>query len=121
MDRIVLVGLRFGAILATVVAADRTDVAGLVLLAPVQREHSYIRQLCTMEGGPAVDGSIDAGRVQLSTDTVQAINRIELRRVHRATSRVSKLRCSHQVWLLLIVGPSGREPGSMSPAGTSPA
>ena len=80
VDRIVLVGLRFGAILATVVAADRTDVAGLVLLAPVRRGRSYIRQLI-MEGGPAVDGSIDAGRVQLSTDTVQAINRIELRRV----------------------------------------
>ena len=66
MDRIVLVGLRFGAILATVVAADRTDVAGLVLLAPVRRGRSYMRQLI-MEGGSAVDGSIDAGRVRLST------------------------------------------------------
>ena len=53
--RLVLCGLRFGGSLATVAAADRDDVAGLALFAPVVRGHSYMRQLF-------VEGQLKSGR-----------------------------------------------------------
>lgn len=43
--RLIICGLRVGATLATIVAKDRKDVCGLILLAPVIRGESYIRQL----------------------------------------------------------------------------
>ena len=42
---LVLCGLRIGATLATLVAAERHDVAGVIQLAPVVRGNSYVRQL----------------------------------------------------------------------------
>src|ERR1700712_4781707 len=44
-QRIVLCGLRIGATLAALAAEHRNDIAGLILLAPVLRGHSYIQQL----------------------------------------------------------------------------
>ena len=55
---LVLVGLRLGATLATLVAEQREDVAGLVLLAPVVRGHSYVRQL---QAESVMERSISAG------------------------------------------------------------
>jgi len=79
-DQIVLCGLRFGAMLAATVAADRTDVAGLVLLTPVLRGRSYVRQL-KMETGHSPDGYIDAGRYRLAPATISQISRTELRKI----------------------------------------
>ncbi len=53
--RLVLCGLRFGGSLATVAAAERDDVAGLALFAPVVRGHSYMRQLF-------IEGQLKSGR-----------------------------------------------------------
>ena len=53
--RLVLCGLRFGGTLATIAAAERDDVVGLALLAPVVRGHSYMRQLF-------VEGQLKSGR-----------------------------------------------------------
>jgi pimeloyl-ACP methyl ester carboxylesterase len=44
---LVLCGLRLGATLATIVAAQRKDVAGLLLLAPVMHGSLFIRQIMT--------------------------------------------------------------------------
>lgn len=44
-SELVLCGLRIGATLASLVAARRDDVAGLIQLAPVVRGNSYVRQL----------------------------------------------------------------------------
>ena len=44
-SELVLCGLRIGATLASLVAAKRDDVAGLIQLAPVMRGNSHVRQL----------------------------------------------------------------------------
>ena len=84
--RLVFCGLRVGATLATLVAARRDDVAGLVLLAPVLRGHSYIRQL-TVEAwlqsstGAATGGGLEFQELSLSAETVDMIGRADLRQV----------------------------------------
>jgi len=86
-ERVILCGFRFGALLATTVAASRADVAGLVLLAPVLRGRSYVRQMM-IETGQG-DGSIDASHFRLSSDTLRLINQIELRKIPlRSTCKV---------------------------------
>ena len=79
VQQLVLCGLRFGTVLATTVAADRTDVAGLILMAPILRGRSYMRQLI-MESGTSNDGHVDLGRIQMQPDTIASINQFELRR-----------------------------------------
>jgi alpha/beta superfamily hydrolase len=82
---LVLVGLRIGGTLATLVAESRDDVAGLILLAPVLRGHSYLRQLAVeaqMEagaGGNALAGGLDFHELQLSAETVGRIGQVDLR------------------------------------------
>jgi len=84
--RLVLCGLRGGGMLATLAAAERGDVAGLVLLAPVLRGQSYMRQL-------QVEAQIRTGREATPTEglvyrefdfnpaTVAAISAVDLRTV----------------------------------------
>src|SRR5579872_4998514 len=43
--RLIVCGLRAGALLASLAASERGDVAGLILLEPVLRGRSYLRQL----------------------------------------------------------------------------
>jgi pimeloyl-ACP methyl ester carboxylesterase len=45
VDSVILCGFRFGALLAAMAAAERTDVAGLALLAPVLSGAAYVRDL----------------------------------------------------------------------------
>jgi alpha/beta superfamily hydrolase len=78
VQRIVLCGLRFGALLAATVATQRKDVAALILLAPVLRGRPYVRQLM-METGSASDGYIDLGRLRLAPETIASLNQFELR------------------------------------------
>jgi alpha-beta hydrolase superfamily lysophospholipase len=83
--RIVLCGVRGSALLAGLAAAERDDVAGLVLLTPVLRGHSYMRQL-------HVEARIQTGRemspgeglafreFRFSAATVAQIANVDLRR-----------------------------------------
>lgn len=84
-DQVALCGLRFGATLATTVAAERRDVGGLVLLAPVLRGRSYIRQLTLEAFNQPSNLPREAGLVshelRLSAETVRLISQIDLRRV----------------------------------------
>lgn len=80
---IVLCGLRMGATLAAAVAGQRTDVAGLVLLEPVLRGRSYMREIITettVRGdAPQADGDLIIGELRLPGDTVRLINQVMLR------------------------------------------
>jgi pimeloyl-ACP methyl ester carboxylesterase len=89
-SRIVLVGLRIGATLAAVVAEQRIDVAGLVLIAPVLRGRTYIRELITEAamGGhgtaPSAENGIAVHELCFSAETVRLIQQVELRKVELA-------------------------------------
>ena len=82
--RVVLIGLRIGAALATLAAADRKDVAGLVLLEPVLRGKSYITQ-CLVEarlrnhGLPDPTGGLLLDELCLTSETVRRITELSLR------------------------------------------
>jgi alpha/beta superfamily hydrolase len=87
--RLVLCGLRIGATLATVAAHTRDDVAGLILLAPVVRGHSYMRQLgiearlqTGVRGEPT--GGLDFQELHLSAETVRRISEQDLRHAQPA-------------------------------------
>ena len=49
VDRVVLVGVRLGATLAALAAAERTDVIGLVAIAPVLAGKAYLRELRALQ------------------------------------------------------------------------
>lgn len=81
--RVVLAGLRIGATLATVTAGTRDDVAGLILLAPVFRGRSYIRQLrveAPLANANQHD-SLDFQELRLSATSIKLIENVNLREV----------------------------------------
>ena len=86
-QRILLVGLRFGATLALAVAEGRADVAGVALLAPVLRGKSYMRQLdmeARLEGGglgPCEAGGLDLHELQFSQQAVAQLSALDMRAV----------------------------------------
>ncbi len=86
----VLCGLRAGATLALEVSATCSDLAGLLLLEPVLRGQSYLRQLALEAGGnvgePSAGGPISVNGVELSVETVMRMQQIDLRRSWPATS-----------------------------------
>ena len=59
-DRVVLAGVRLGAVLASLAAGRRADIAGLVAIAPVTSGKAYLRELkmlqSTLELEPAPGG-----------------------------------------------------------------
>ena len=96
--RLVLVGLRFGALLAATVAQEREDVEALVMMAPVLRGKSYMRQLdmeARLESGALADmadpaGGLEFHELRLSAATVQTIGAVDLRHARlRAGSTVA--------------------------------
>ena len=84
--RLVLIGLRAGATLATLAASARTDVVALTLLAPVLRGKSYLRQLdmeARLESGTPTteDGALEFHELHLNAATVRTIAAVDLRLV----------------------------------------
>jgi alpha/beta superfamily hydrolase len=89
---LVFAGLRFGALLAASASVQREDVAGLILLAPVVRGHSYLRQLsvqASLQGKTikAAESGFEVQRLQLSAETAGLISRADLRRLPMACGR----------------------------------
>ena len=83
-SRLVLAGLRFGAALATLAAAARSEVAGLVLLEPVLRGRSYVAQLSVvarMRGRPAHAEGLIVDELRLSPQTLRRMAQLDLRHV----------------------------------------
>ncbi len=82
--KLILLGLRFGALVAAHAAAAREDVAGLILLAPVLRGPSYLRQLwmeAQLQGAvvrPLQEG-LEFHDLAFSPETIHAISRVDLR------------------------------------------
>ena len=81
--QIVLVGLRFGAMLSAVVAEQRDDVVGLILLEPVLRGRSYISQLsieAKLRSGVPADGTrgIELGDLVLDPDSMRLMQAVDL-------------------------------------------
>jgi pimeloyl-ACP methyl ester carboxylesterase len=91
----VLCGLRIGATLATLVASQRSDIAGLVLLAPVLRGRSFIRELRTEAAVRGGRPGVEAGRedalaideLVLTGETVSLLQRVDLRTVELGRDR----------------------------------
>jgi pimeloyl-ACP methyl ester carboxylesterase len=77
VTRIVLVGLRLGALLAMDYAAKAGDVDGLVLLAPVPNGRSYIRELSAFarmaESKQTAAGEIEMMGFSLTAETIAAL------------------------------------------------
>jgi pimeloyl-ACP methyl ester carboxylesterase len=87
-ERVVLIGVRLGATLAATVAESRADVAALVLLAPVLRGQTYLRQLAIerrLQGHEPAEGGLEFHEMRLSAATVRRIAEIELRGVRPPT------------------------------------
>ena len=90
--RIVPVRLQFGAMLATLAAAARDKVAGLVLLEPVLRGNSYPAQVSVkgrlrrkLEGG--VVGGLAVDELHLGGDTSRLMVQIDLRQARLGLER----------------------------------
>ena len=49
IERVILLGLRLGATLAALAAAERSDVAGIIALAPIVTGKSYLRELRALQ------------------------------------------------------------------------
>lgn len=95
VDRVLLVGLRFGATLATLAAASRTDLAGVVAIAPVTSGRGLVREWKTIglvrgwrrrdgvdgsSGAAAAtaDGSIEVAGYVMTAQTCESVGKISL-------------------------------------------
>lgn len=82
-----LLGIRLGATLAALAATRRTDIAGMIAIAPVVQGRLYVRELKVLGNssfpgaqlGSMGDGFIEAAGFVLSDETSQAIAAVDLR------------------------------------------
>ena len=93
VSRVCLFGVRLGATLATLAALERSDVAGLALMAPVLRGRAYLRELTMLTetgAGRAAgvpvgpDGMVESGGFLLTRDAAAALSAIDLRSLPHA-------------------------------------
>jgi alpha-beta hydrolase superfamily lysophospholipase len=80
--RVVLLGVRLGALLAAQAALERDDVHGLMLVAPVLRGRDHLRELTMLGGHGAGDGAvrtIESAGFSLSAATCETLSRLDLR------------------------------------------
>jgi alpha-beta hydrolase superfamily lysophospholipase len=87
--RVALLGVRLGATLAALAAAERDDVAGLVAIAPVVRGRGYIRELTILGqtgAAPAssTHGTLESAGFLMSRETAEFVSRIDLRGLPKA-------------------------------------
>jgi alpha-beta hydrolase superfamily lysophospholipase len=80
---VVLLGVRLGALLAALVAAERDDVAGLIAVAPILSGRTYVRELGVLQrslGLPApADAKLqEAGGFALTVETQASLSAIDL-------------------------------------------
>ncbi|MDB5594356.1 MAG: hypothetical protein JWM36_1317 [Hyphomicrobiales bacterium] len=91
ITRVVLVGLRLGALLAMDYAAKTGDVDGLVLLAPVPTGRSYTREISAFarmaDSKPAEAGEIEMMGFRLTAETIAALKDFRPAAVARPLAR----------------------------------
>ena len=90
--RVVLIGFRLGAALAAQVAADRQEIAGLVLVEPVVRGKSFVTQLqieerVTTRGASTEQDTIRLHGLHLTRQALATIANVDLRSVVLAPGR----------------------------------
>ena len=92
VERIVLLGVRLGALVAVLAAAERDDVDGLVAIAPVVAGKGYLRELRALQmtlnrpptpsGVVAEDGVQEALGFVLTGETAAALSAVDLGKLH---------------------------------------
>lgn len=97
VSAVCLLGVRLGALLAAQAALERSDVTGLVAIAPVVRGRAYLRELTMLArtGAAAAatategsdDGTVESAGFLLAPDTARALTAIDLRRLAQAPAR----------------------------------
>ena len=90
-DRVCLLGVRLGATLATLAASERSDVAGLIALAPVIGGKAYTRELraLQMASGIGLPETADSDLMEvtgfaLSAATRTSLSAVDLSKLERA-------------------------------------
>ena len=87
LQRVCLVGLRLGALLATMAALERSDIAGLVAIAPVLQGRQFVREMRALSAtgsmetvtGSNGESLVEAGGFFLTEGTAQALSAVDLR------------------------------------------
>lgn len=94
VSQVCLLGLRLGALLATLAAQERQDIACLVAIAPVVQGRQYIREMRAMSAGGdnPVKGRngealVEAGGFFFTDSSAQALSAIDLRTLDKAPAR----------------------------------
>lgn len=94
VGRVALLGLRLGALLAALAAAERDDIAGFIAIAPVLRGRAYVRELRVLGAGartaeaavpaPGAEGSVlESAGFLMTAETAQAVSALDLRKLER--------------------------------------
>ncbi len=86
VSQVLVLGVRLGAMLATLAAQERDDVAGLIAIAPVVRGRSYIRELTMLghTGSPpsaAPAEGLESAGFLMTPDTVAFVSQTDLRKL----------------------------------------
>ncbi|HEY0249895.1 MAG TPA: alpha/beta fold hydrolase, partial [Kofleriaceae bacterium] len=82
--RVVVCGVRLGALLAVIAAGRRTDIAGVATIAAVTSGRAYLREAKMMQNAmglalrPAADGADELVGFALTEETKSALNAIDL-------------------------------------------
>lgn len=91
--RVALMGVRLGALLAALAAADRDDVQAFIAIAPVLRGRAYVRELTMLSAsgtagaqgsGTRDDGAIESAGFTLTAETRSSLAALDARRLPRA-------------------------------------
>lgn len=84
VSQVLVLGLRLGAMLATLAVSERDDVAGLIAIAPVVRGKTYVREL-TMLGqtgsppGEGINGALESAGFLMTRETAASVSQVDLR------------------------------------------
>ncbi len=84
VSQVIVLGVRLGATLAALACAERSDVAGLIAIAPVVRGRGYVREL-TMLGQtgaspmPSGGDALESAGFLLTRETAEFVSRLDLR------------------------------------------
>jgi pimeloyl-ACP methyl ester carboxylesterase len=83
-ESIIVCGLRIGATLAAITATRRRDVAGVIMIAPVIKVQSYLRQIWIEAqikdtGSPALEHGIRFQDICFNRQTVSTMSKVDLR------------------------------------------
>ena len=89
--RVCLLGLRLGALLATQAAMTRSDIAGLVAIAPVLQGRQFVREMRALAAtaslepvaGPNGEALVEAGGFFLTAETAQALSSVDVRALQK--------------------------------------